>query len=278
MMSLARCTAGRTITALGGTLRAAMLMLGVMVVYSACGTAPRAISTASTSPHPPIQMYSATARVERGAPTSVSVSCRSDERMLGGGFESSNCFEYAASIEASYPSGATTWTVIGSAPASYFDLEADIYCVPAAMAVGLHVVQTSGIAMATATCPQDTVLLGGGFQGSQPIGVSRSQGNGWLGATSDGSIQVYALCATRNVLRGRLVTTAFNPHSTSHNYTPSVGDAGCPAGQIAVGGGFAGGDLIMGSQTRGSSFAGWSVAAGGDADVMVSAECVLLQA
>jgi hypothetical protein len=91
------------------------------------------------------------------------------------------------------------------------------------------------------------------------------------------SIKVYALCAARYVQPGKVVTAAFNAHSSTHGYAPSSGDAACPAGQIAVGGGFGGGDLILGSQTHGSSFAGWSVAAGGDADMAVSAVCVLLQ-
>jgi hypothetical protein len=201
--------------------------------------------------------------------------------MLGGGFGAGDLFEYAAYIEASYPSGAATWTVTGAAPASFFDLEAEVYCLRETTPVGLHVVHTMGSPAATAACPQDTVLLGGGFQGAQPIDVSRPQGNGWLsatsGATSDTGIQTYSLCSARHVLPGRVVSAPLNAHSSSRGYAPGGGDAACPTGQFAVGGGFAGGDLIVGSQALGPSFAGWAVAAGGDADVTISAVCVLLQ-
>jgi hypothetical protein len=207
--------------------------------------------------------------------------------MLGGGFTASDLFEYAAYIEASYPSDPTTWTVTASTPSSYFDVEVDVYCVAATLPVDVHIVHASGAPVAMAACTQDTVLLGGGFQGSQPIAVSRPQGNEWLsstfGATSGASIQVYAVCAARHVLPGQVVSAHFNPHSSSQGYAPSGGDASCPSGQIAVGGGFEGGDLILASQPllasqpRGPSFAGWSVTAGGDADVTVAAVCVLLQ-
>jgi hypothetical protein len=226
-------------------------------------------------------MYSAKARVQPDTPTPLSVSCRPGEQMLGGGFGANNLFEYAAYIEASHPSGTTTWIIVASAPSSYFDIEADVYCVPASISIGVRVVQVSGTSSATAACPQDTVLLGGGLWGSQPIGMSRPQGNGWLGASAGAtvgtSIKVYALCAARHVQPGKEVIAAFNARSSAHGYAPGGGDAICPAEQIAVGGGFEGGDLIVGSQTHGSSFAGWSVAAGGDADMTVSAVCVLLQ-
>jgi hypothetical protein len=74
-----------------------------------------------------------------------------------------------------------------------------------------------------------------------------------------------------------VVTTSFNAHSSSHNYDPNGTEVSCPRGRVAVGGGFAGGDLILASQSLGSSFAGWSVAAGGDAVVTIFAVCALLQ-
>jgi hypothetical protein len=180
-------------------------------------------------------------------------------------------FEYAAYIEASYPSGAATWTVTAAAPASYFSLEAEVYCLPQIVPLGLRVVHAPA---ATATCPPDTVLLSGGFHASQPISVSHPQGNGWLSASSDAT---YTLCAARHMQPGRVVSTHFNAHSSSRGYAPDGAGAACPPGQVAVGGGFASGDLIVGSRTMGLSFTGWSVAAGGDTDVTVFAVCVLLQ-
>jgi hypothetical protein len=219
-------------------------------------------------------MRAATMRVQTGKTTSVSASCQQGEQMLGGDFAASNLFEYAAYIEASYPANATTWSATASAPASYFDLEVAAYCLSAATPVGVQVIQADGTSASTAVCPQDMVLLSGGFQSAQPVGVSRPQGNGWMAASSGVNVQAYALCAASHVARGRVVTATFNAHSTTHNYAPSGGSASCPAGQLAIGGGFEGGDLITASEASGPSFAGWSVAAGGDAEMTVSAVCV----
>jgi hypothetical protein len=191
-------------------------------------------------------------------------------------------FEYAAYIEASYPSGTATWTVTAAAPSSYFSLEGQIYCLPESISLGVRVVHVAGAPRATAACPPNTVLLGGGFQSSEPISASRPQGNGWLVPTSDApsgaSVQTYALCAAHHVAEGQVVSASFNAHSSSRSYYPASADVTCPSGHIAVGGGFAGGDLIVGSQSLGQPFTGWSIAAGGDTDVTIFAVCVVLQA
>ena len=247
------------------------------MLFSACRVTPQPITTASASPHLRIATYSAKARVQPGKVTPVSVSCKPGEQMLGGGFISSDLFEYAAYIEASYPSGATTWTVTGSAPASYFDVEVDVYCFPAMVPFGIRIVRATGADAVKVACPQGTMLLSGGSQSSQPIGVSHPQSNGWMSASVGASIQVYALCAASHVLRAQVVTSVFNAHSSSRDYAPGSGGVLCPAGQVATGGGFEGEDLIVGSDAIGSAFAGWSVAAGGNADVTISAVCVVLQ-
>jgi hypothetical protein len=260
-----------------------VLTLWVLVLGSACGANSGARSTVPTvTVHPQLLTYVASGRVDPGTPRSVSVSCRPGEQMLGGGFGTGDLFEYAAYIEASYPSGAATWTVTGAAPASYFYMEAEVYCLPVTIPIGLHVVQVAGAPAATAACLPYTVLLGGGFQASQPVSVSRPQGNGWLSAASDApsgaSVHVYALCAARSVLAGRVISAHFNAHSSVRDYAPDSADVACSRGQIAVGGGFTSGDLMVGSQALGLPFAGWSVAAGGDADVTIFAVCVILKA
>jgi hypothetical protein len=142
----------------------------------------------------------------------------------------------------------------------------------------IRVVQAAGTTGATVTCPQGTVLLSGGAQSSQPMDVSHPQGNGWMATSARTSTKVYALCAVGHSLRGQVVTSVFNAHSSSHNYAPGAGSVTCPAGWIATGGGFVGGgDLIVGSQTVESAFAGWSVAAGGDAEVAIAGVCWILQ-
>lgn len=152
-----------------------------------------------------------------------------------------------------------------------------MYCLPATVPLGIQIVQATGTPAASVACPQETVLLSGGFQSSQPIGTSHPQGNGWTSASGDASIQVYALCAASHVLRGQMVTSVFNPQSTSHNYAPGSGSVACPTGQVATGGGFEGRDLIVGSSATEPTFAGWNVDAGGEADVTISVVCVTLQ-
>lgn len=80
--------------------------------------------------------------------------------MLGGGFASFNLFEYTAYIEANYPSNAATWTVVGAAPASFFDLETDVYCSTSQLPFGLHLVHATGTNVASVVCLQKAVVLG----------------------------------------------------------------------------------------------------------------------
>lgn len=264
------------------------LILGSMLIMlvSACRATSQPMSeatvfrqpltTAAASPHVQIATHVATARVQTGKVMPVSVSCRPGEQLLGGGFSSSNLFEYAAAIEASYPSSATTWTVTAAAPSSYFTVEVQAYCLPATLPLGIQIVRASGTTVGRIACPQGTVLLSGGARSSAPIGVDVSYplGNGWMSApVNASSLQVYALCAAHHVVRGQLVTSVFNAHSSSHSYAPEGGSVTCPAGQVTTGGGFEGQDLIVGSAATSSAFAGWSVAAGGDADVTITAVC-----
>ncbi|HYM29464.1 MAG TPA: hypothetical protein VET66_15035 [Steroidobacteraceae bacterium] len=91
--------------------------------------------------------------------------------------------------------------------------------------------------------------------------------------TSD-TVDAYALCATGLVRPGQVAQATFNAHSMSHGYQPGGADAACPSGQIALGGGYAAGELVLTSAARDDAFGGWSVVAGGEADVTISAVCV----
>ena len=169
--------------------KAIIPMLGVLVVlFSDCGAASQKVPTATASPHLQIATYSAMARVQTGKVTAVSVSCKPGEQMLGGGFKSLDLFEYAALIDASYPSSATTWTVT-AAPAPSFLVEAEVYCFPALVPLDMHIVRATGSPAGRVACPQRTVLLGGGYQSSRPIGVSHPQDNGWMSASVGASIR-----------------------------------------------------------------------------------------
>ncbi|MGZ3640178.1 MAG: hypothetical protein ACXVCX_20295 [Ktedonobacterales bacterium] len=253
-----------------------LILGGLAVLLSACQGTPTPQPVAATGAilHPQIATYVAKAHAEVGKITAVSASCKPGEQMLGGGFNSSNLFEYAANIDASYPSSANTWTVIASAPSSFFDVEADVYCLTTTVPLHIQIVRaTTG----NAACPQGTVLLSGGSRSTQSIDVSYPQGNAWIGASAGANIQVYALCAASHVLRGQVVTSAFNAHSSSHQYAPGAGSVACPAGQVTTGGGFDSQGLILGSQATVQAVAGWSVTAGGDGDVTISSVCWALQ-
>lgn len=260
-----------------------LILGGLAVLLSACRGTPQAtpmssdssqpVATTAAALHPRIIRYVTRARADVGKITAVSMSCKPEEQMLGGGFSSDNLFEYAAYIDASYPSSANTWTVLATAPSSYFDVAVEAYCLTTKVPLHIQIIRATDATTGNAACPQGTVLLSGGAQSARPLDVSHSQGNGWVGASTGTSIQVYALCAASHILGGQVVTSSFNAHSSSHQYAPGAGSVTCPAGQVATGGGFDGQDLILGSQATGPAFAGWSVTAGGDGDVTVSAAC-----
>ena len=252
-------------------LKASVLLLALSLLFSACGAAAPAKTTAAPPLDPKIVTSSASVRVQVGQPASVSASCQAGEQMIGGGFAANNLFEYAASIEASYPSNANTWTVTGTAPASYFDLSAEVYCVSAPVVLGVQIVQGTG---GHAVCPTGSELLSGGFQTSQPIAASYPIDNGWSSPSSD---QVYALCARQHVTAGSVVTLVFSPRSSANGYQPGGAGVSCSAGQFAVGGGFSSqGAVILSSTRNGPPFIGWSVSAGSDAKVTVYGLCVAL--
>lgn len=252
-------------------LKGSILLLALSILCSACGAAAPSKTAATPPLDPQIVNYSASVRVQVGQPMSVSASCKSGEQMIGGGFAANNLFEYAAYIEASYPSGASTWTVKGAAHASYFDLVADVYCLSAPVSLGIQIAQRPGGQVA---CPRGTRLLSGGFQSSQPIAASYPLENGWSSPSSD---QVYALCAGQRVTAGPVVTSILTVHSAGTGYQPGGGSANCPAGQFAAGGGFnSQGAVILSSALSGPRFDRWFVGAGSDADVTVYALCAAL--
>jgi len=257
------------------SLKTSILLLIVLILFSACGTTAQSAKTAAPSLDLKIVRYSASVRVQATQPTPVSASCKPGEQMIGGGFFANDVFEFAAAIDASYPSSPTTWTATGSELASYFDLNVEVYCVSAAIPLGVQIVQSQGAAGGSASCPQGTKLLSGGFQNAQPGEASYPLANGWM---SPGSERVYALCASQHLQSSAVVTSMFNAHSSSQSYQPGGGRVTCPAGQIATGGGFdSHGDLVLASNLDVPPHIGWSIEAGGDGAVMVYALCGVLE-
>lgn len=253
-----------------------LIVLGSLIILlSACEGPQQKILASPISLHPRIAIYSATVKVPSGQKASVAASCKAGEQMLGGGFESGNLFEYAASIRAGYPSSPTTWTVTGLASASFFDITALVYCLQTKPPRASHIVPMTAAYRAKFSCSSGTVLLNEGFDFSQAQDLPNLSDNG--GSAVPPGVR-YALCAANHVLSDKTATAIFNPHSTTNGYHPDGGKANCPTGQIATGGTFTSTDTILESSVTGADFAGWSITAGGDADVAVSAICVIFQA
>ena len=121
--------------------------------------------------------------------------------------------------------------------------------------------------------PQAMVLLNEGFHASQAREMSNPPSSGEI---TSSTVTQYALCAASHVLGGQRPTVIFNPHSSSHREYSGGEKVTCPAGQIATRGEYQGQDTVLASQATGADFASWSVVAGGNADMTISAICVLI--
>lgn len=196
---------------------------------------------------------SASARFPGDAPGQVSASCQAGSQMIGGGFAASDVFEYAASIIASYPSSANTWTVTAGS-SSTFILEGDVYCLASTPSLGVQIVQTSAASTSGASCPTGAIQLSDGFNHS--------------------TSQSYALCAAQRVSADATATMRYNPHSSSHSYYPGSATLACPAGQTAISGDSSGGDTTLASQSTGTPYQSWFFTVGGDSDQTLSVRCV----
>lgn len=123
-----------------GPLRKRLLVLLVclLLLIGACANAPRpsplkivAIMTHYTN---------TSARIPVGANGAVTVSCRSGEQMLSGGY-GVDAFE-SANVTSSYPSGPNSWTVsnINTASPGWIVLSVSVNCLRASVSLGMHIV------------------------------------------------------------------------------------------------------------------------------------------
>jgi hypothetical protein len=255
-----------------GRTRFAIVLLLAALLLSSCSASGR------EAPEPSTQ--TAASASQQNPKMSASASCPSGERMVGGGFFATSVFENQAFFSASYPSGPNTWSVLGVQATLEFQANAAVECRPANIPLGVRIVRETFAHDGTVVCPAGTELLGGGFRGAIVEG-SYPVGNGWrvtLGSGSDSSgvFDAYALCASQHVTPGSIATTTFNPHSTANGYLSGSGNAMCPAGQVAIGGGFDSGDTVVTNQADTLTPRAWTVTAGGDNDTTVYAVCVTI--
>ena len=262
-------------------------LIAILMSASACraGTASGTTSPSHTlgaAVQPGIVVRLASARVASWSRTVASASCQPGEALIGGGYVSSDTFEYAAIIAASYPASATTWTVVATASPAFM-LGVEAYCIPTRMALGLAIVHAPMNPAGGVTCPAGSVLLSGGFQSDGPVVTSRPDGNnGWYAGATRAAGQVYALCASQHARAGGEVSASLDPHSSSRGQLPDGATLQCPAGQTATAGGFNGGGLVITSASVGASvgapYEGWNVVAGGDGALTLYARCVTFTA
>jgi len=253
-------------------LSAAGAVVAMTLLVTACGAAQ---TSTTTYTHVRVVAYSTTsadASAQSPYLLTASASCRPGEQMLGGGFAATDVFEFDAYILASYPSGAATWTVSASSH-SHFSLTTTVYCLQAGFSAGIQQVRGGTATPGEAACPSGSVLVGGGFRSSEPVGSSMPRDATWQASTSGSDVQVYAMCAASHV---RLASQAPQPislHATTNGYQPESFSTTCSAGQIAVGG-FSAGGLVLVSVAEPPNFSAWSLEAGGSGPGDLVAECL----
>jgi hypothetical protein len=186
---------------------------------------------------------------------SVSASCRAGEQMVSGGYYIISA-DHGYSPYANYPSGPNTWTVVVKAAGpSSFTLQTYVGCLKANYPLATKIV-TANVDVAkgasqtdTATCPAGSVVTGGGFTLSAPVGVASTTApvsglGGWtMVATGSGdALQAtsYALCATRNLAVAPDVTLQFNIFNQNDSGQQSISCQG--ADQLLLGGGYSNND------------------------------------
>jgi hypothetical protein len=145
---------------------------------------------------------------------SASASCSAGEQMVSGGYNISSA-NHGYSPYENFPSSPNTWTTtVKAASAASYNLQTYVGCLRANYPLAMKIVTANvdvakgASQAATANCPAGSVVTGGGFSLSAPVGVASTTApvsglSGWtVAATGSGDAlkaTTYALCATRNL-------------------------------------------------------------------------------
>jgi hypothetical protein len=201
----------------------------------------------------------------------VTATCPNGAPVLSGGYTLDDPLAFVSSSFSS-DKGDSAWTIIahdegqdgGSHPVT---VTAYADCLRANFAVNVQdwtsPPNVLAVGLQTVSCPQGTVVTGGGYRFSAGGEVSRPSGNGWQAALS---VQpnstavpiVIAICA------GNQLTAAATP-STAKTLSPGANgmvSVACAQGQILVGGGSKGdgpGSLPSNAATKDAAY--WQVQA-----------------
>jgi hypothetical protein len=182
---------------------------------------------------------------------SVSASCRAGEQMVSGGYYIISS-DHTYSPYANYPSGPNTWTVVvKAAGAASYTLQTYVGCLRANYPLAMQIITASADVAkgasqtATANCPAGSIVTGGGFSFSAPVGVASTTApvsglSGWtVAATGSGDAlkaTAYALCATRNLAVAPESKLQFNIFNQNDSGQQSIGCQG--SDQWLIGGGY----------------------------------------
>jgi hypothetical protein len=182
---------------------------------------------------------------------SVSASCRAGEQMVSGGYYIISA-DHGYSPYANYPSGPNTWTVaVKAAGSASYTLQTYAGCLKANYPLATKIVTaTADVAKgasqtATTNCPTGSVVTGGGFSLSAPVGVTSTTApvtdlGGWTvvatGSADALKATTYALCATRNLAIAPESKLQFNIFNQNDSGQQSIGCRS--SGQWLLGGGY----------------------------------------
>lgn len=249
---------------LGNGRRIAMVAMVLMSIgVTACGGIPEGVYTSSKLS---AMVYAGLGSDQQKGYTQTSVSCQTDEQLIGGGFRVNTRQGQPIQIVASYPSDyqgnqptdgfpVTTWTVIGYSATGGGGIAADAICaqprykLSVAIVARQQSVHAGGVASVVATCQQGRQLVGGGFASDAPktnaaptlhVVASAPQDGGWLvtmravrAAHGNGSFDSWAVCVS-----GALTVGAEQRTATFNGDGEANTDGYCNPGEMVTGGGF----------------------------------------
>jgi hypothetical protein len=249
--------------------RRPIVLVGLVFVLAGCGsvvsnqtTAGPAItptvtpspSTSTTTAAPVviggarIIVHSTTQQVPAGQTATVTARCGTGETLFGGG-EGAGYFEQV-DVTDNYPSAPNAWTASASSTPDFLTLTVDAYCLQAP-AAAITIVHASGEAV---DCPAGDLVLGGGYRNSVESSLPNTARTGWR-IQGGQSSEVFALCTRNSLHMGASVQSTFTvPASIGNSIS---GQANCPSGQLATGGGFGGG--LVADQGAGPDFTAYGI-------------------
>ena len=240
---------------MGGTSRRFLAVLVLLIAIAGCGSTAsnrgRASSsstpTVTPSPSPSsstsapvliggarIVVHSRTQQVAAQQTATVTAQCAPGETLFGGD-EAGGYFEQIY-VSENYPSAPNAWTASASSAPSYLQLTVDAYCLQAPT-TAITIVHAAGNVV---DCPAGDFVLGGGYRNGTDMSLPDAPRSGWRIDGGESS-EVFALCTHTGLRMEPSVTSTFRvPGTVGESYT---GQATCPAGQFATGGGFSGGGV-----------------------------------